>query len=259
MKTKRDNGLSNKKQTPPKRPPFEWTEERIQYLLDNDGIITRKDMAKALNIDQSTVFRQFKKMNMTKENRRWTQDEVDYLITTVGVKSIGRMASELKRTNQSVLLKLTRLGIGDTWNQIPDISLNDLQSAFNISIHSVQRWKNELGLPVLKKATRYKRRFYVIKPKDFWKWAKDNQSLIDFRKYESLSIPEEPDWLKEAIRKDYDSIPDRHGKLWTHVEEISLLSLLKSNLSYREIGIKLKRSTRSIQERVVILRKEGKW
>ena len=51
------------------------------------------------------------------------------------------------------------------------------------------------GLPVKEKKVR-RCKFKVVDIEDFWKWAEQNKSLLNFSKMQPYCFGAEPDWVK---------------------------------------------------------------
>lgn len=90
--------------------------------------------------------------------------------------------------------------------------------------------------------------------RDFWKWAKDNRTFIDFSKVEIGILGEEPAWVKDQRKADilfsqYKRTP------WTNDEDSLLKSMLNLyRYSYRDISIRLKRTEGAIKRRMLDLK-----
>ena len=50
------------------------------------------------------------------------------------------------------------------------------------------------GLPYFTLKTE-QRKFYMVNIDKFWKWAEENQDMIDIAKIEPLTLGKEPEWV----------------------------------------------------------------
>ena len=84
---------------------------------------------------------------------------------------------------------------------------------------------------------------YVIDVEKFWKWAEEHKDIINWSKYEFMSMCPEPKWLEEPV-KNYSTSKSR--KKFTEQEIIMIKGLLHKGLNYREISEQTGRSYYSI-------------
>lgn len=111
----------------------------------------------------------------------WRAEEIKLLQTLVGQRSVTAIAKELGRTPGAVSNKLSRLGLGATRKQTGMLTARELANKLGVTTKTVVSWE-EYGLKTVTRVTRYKKQFILIKMKNFWEWAEQNKSLIDFTK-----------------------------------------------------------------------------
>lgn len=234
--------------------PEPWTQEEIDYLSNHLETNTHAEIARKLGRTTISIRRKVNALGLTKSTPRWTEEEVNYLIEFVGRDSVKKMAKTLNRTEDAVQNKLNRLGIGNTKAETLYIKLTDICLAFSVSKTTVYKWIEKDGLPAKKKILRLSRKIYIVSPSSFWKWVEANQNKIDLRKYEIYSLPDEPKWLKLAIKKQYIDTPERHAVKWTNLEDVSLISFWKSGMTQKEMANRLNRTKKSVENRLKFLR-----
>lgn len=189
----------------------------------------------------------------------WSEKEVEILKENAGVQTIQGIARRLKRSPHAVRSKLNRLGHTSIRELNGSMSLTRLAEILDVSRCVIKRWIDDYGLPAHQRNYYYyscKKVHYSIYPDEFWKWAENHRELINFRKIAPYSLLPEPEWLEEERRKN-KMIPIKDQKNWTKDDDEKLLTLFYSGLKYKEIGLELGRSTRSVQSRMARIRKLG--
>lgn len=181
-------------------------------------------------------------------SRRWTQEEVDFLETHWGTKSLDNLSKCLNRTPIAIETKAYKIGLGGITLATEKVTCNQLATIVNVDRKNIGIWLKN-GLPHTKRQLR-KRHQYYIAPKDFWKWAK-NRKHIDFTRIERGVLIPEPDWLDAKILEQIDNRPKRLTKRWTKTEELTLMNLMKSGKSYTEISQIMQRSYKGVAMKVL--------
>ena len=185
--------------------------------------------------------------------RTWTQEEEEYLMEKWGALSIPAIAKNLNRTANAVKTRAVRLGLGPsimggeyvTFNQLAK-AVTDGSSSYTYQMTS---WVKNRGFPIRTKKVN-KCSFRVVYLDEFWKWAEKNRSFIDFSKMEPLALGEEPDWVAEQRRKDFEAFSLQRKDPWTPEEDSRLEMLLKQHkYGYAELSEMLHRSAGAIQRR----------
>lgn len=174
-------------------------------------------------------------------SRIWTEQEKQYLIKKYPYQSAETTANKLNRSVTSIMRKAKELGVSIYFE---NIHATTVAKAFNTDIGAVRKWINNYGLPCRKVQGKGFQR-YIIIPEEFWKWAYEHRSTINWSKYVSKSILPEPDWLKSEV-ENYGT-PNTRARFSR--EEISAIRkmIAKDGLSYREIANKTGRTLNSIK------------
>src|SRR5690625_3118197 len=99
---------------------------------------------------------------------------------------IETIAKKLGRTVNAVEIRLGRLGISNTKLESGKITAAELARCCGVDNHVITRtWIPKKGLPAVRRVTRYKRKYWLIDVKEFWKWAEQNKDLIDFSRIDT--------------------------------------------------------------------------
>lgn len=185
----------------------------------------------------------------------WTPEEKAYLEESWGCISISTIAKNLDRSENAVIIKAVKFGLGPFLEAGDYITLNQLFIALRGNqqgSYTLNQWI-EKGLPVKKKRVR-NCSFKVIYFDDWWDWAEINRTIIDFSKLEPMILGAEPDWVKDQRRADSEKRQQYKKTPWTPEEDLLLEQLLKSyKYTYRELSVRLQRTEGAIKRRMVDL------
>lgn len=193
-----------------------------------------------------------------RKKKVWTPAEEAYIQDKWGTVSIPGMAKALGRSENAVIVRAQRLGCGAHLDSDVRISLNQFMKVLYGGSSMGSYTSNRLiraGLPV--KWHKVKNcRFRVIDVEDFWKWAEQNKGILDFSRFEELSLGAEPDWVKIKRKADFDKLR-RHGKhnaAWTVAEDQKLIRMLQQHkYTYQEIARELRHSEGAVKRRITDL------
>jgi hypothetical protein len=186
--------------------------------------------------------------------RKWTKEEDAYLSDNWGQVSVPGLCEKLNRSENAIMVRVQRLGLPPFLESGEYITLNQLIQAVTGSdtgySYKMTSWVKNRGLPV-----HYRRNnqctWRVVYIEEFWKWAEENRSFIDFSKMEPLILGEEPDWVAEQRRKDFISNANYRKDPWTPQEDSRLKEYLKQfKYGYAELSKMLGRSAGAIQRRI---------
>lgn len=180
--------------------------------------------------------------------RKWTADEEKYLLERYLNQSTKKTADKLGRTVVSVKRKAARMGLN---HYLDNISAKAIARCFGCDVSVVLRWIEKMGLPTKKIVCKNQTR-YSIDPMEFWEWADENRSIINWARYEENSLAPQPEWVKEEIKK-YQTVHSR--KRFTFHEKANIVFLLKKGMTCEEVAAQVGRSLYSIRH---VSRKMGK-
>jgi len=193
--------------------------------------------------------------------RKWTQEEYDYLQDKWGTVSLKAIAKKLNRSENAVLIKACRLGLGPFLDSGEYVTFYQLLKA--LGIHGSYNykeisWIKNRGFPIRHKRVR-NCTFKVVRLEDWWEWAEANQSFLDFSKLEENALGIEPAWVKEKRRRDFELKLNYKTTPWTPLEDKQLERLVNQyRYTYAEISKMMRRTEVAIQRRCVDLGLKGR-
>lgn len=186
--------------------------------------------------------------------KNWTKKEKEYLIENWGTLSITTIAKNLGRTENSIIVKKERLGLGAFLNSGDYVTWNQLQHAIGYgkssSGYKMTSWVKNRAFPIHTKRVN-NNSFKIVYLDEWWEWAEKNRDLLDFSKFEENLLGEEPQWAKEKRRHDIEKSFKYIKTPWTKAEDDKLRRLLsKQKYSYDELSKIMKRTNGAIQKRI---------
>lgn len=192
-----------------------------------------------------------------KSNRRWTPEEKLYLQEKYGLLTIPGIAKHLGRSVEAVKIMRYKMGLGASLMNGDYITLNQLLIAVTGTnsgyAYKLTSWVENRGLPVHTKRV-VNNSFRVVYLDEFWEWAEKNRAFLDFSKMEPMALGEEPPWVAEQRKKDFNAFYLQRKDPWTQEEDDRLRFLLKQHkYGYKEMSEMLHRSAGAIQRRCLDL------
>jgi hypothetical protein len=176
--------------------------------------------------------------------QRWTDREIKYLESKYLNQPTQITADRLNRTMRSVVKKAMQLGLGKNNNII---SANKLAECFNVTPKVVLRWIEQYNLPCkiihCKNGNRYS-----VEVEEFWMWAKANKNVINWTKYDYMTLALEPEWVRQ---EKFSCKEPNKGKAWTVTEINSTKSMLRRGMSYKDIAKELGRTRSGVAHKCV--------
>ena len=192
----------------------------------------------------------------------WTPEEVEYLKTAWGTTSYEGMARTLNRSVYGVRLKASKLGLGRFLNHGDYVTLNQLYRALfgrNVSTYVLKTWIQDRGMPIHYKKRSNKSRVRIVYLDEFWEWAAEHRSFLDFSQMEEYALGWEPDWVADQRSKDFRKRIDHRTDPWTPLEDQRLRNLLEQNrFTWPEMSKELGRSECAIARRINDLKIEDR-
>jgi len=193
--------------------------------------------------------------------RKWTQEEYDYLQDKWGTVSLKTIAKKLGRSENAVLIKVGKLGLGPFLENGEYVTFNQLLHALGIRgsyNYKNISWIQNRGFPIQTKKVR-NCSFRVVRLEDWWKWTEANQAFLDFSKFEENALGKEPDWVKEKRKRDFELSRKYKKTPWTPLEDKQLERLVNQyKYTYAEISKMMRRTEGAIQRRCVDLGLKGR-
>ena len=165
-------------------------------------------------------------------NRRWTQEEIEYLSFRWGNIPIESIARKLNRSVTSIKVKKDRLGL-NSFTQSSDKGYMPKTTLFaivfgqqSIGYKNISMILNR-GLKTHKVKCSKKYSYEGINIDEFFDWAYENRSFLDFSKFEKYGLGPEPKWVDIKRRQDIRKKQKFHFTPWTKKEDDELKRLLK--------------------------------
>lgn len=188
---------------------------------------------------------------------KWTQEELDFLESNWGIKSMCRISKELDRSVNAIRIKAIQLGLGRYLEARQEITfLSLIRTIYGHQSYSwfLQRFQ-KLGLKVIRKKV-INGKFYMVNIQDFWKWAENNKHILNFSKFELNSLGKEPTWVDEKRRADLLSpSKNKHRTAWSTTEVNRLLFMVNAQrYTYADISKDINRSQSAIKRKLYDLK-----
>ncbi len=189
--------------------------------------------------------------------KKWSEEELEYLEDKWGVVSIKGIAKKLNRSVNAVKLKAQRMGLGDARSHFDGITVSQLSLVLNTHYGILKNWIKLYDFPARKKVFAAENKVLVVTYQDFWKWAKENRHMLDFSRFERLSLGPEPKWVEEKRKADQIKklhVPKPHNTPWSKDDDEKLKWMLNQfKYTYPEIAEELKRSQAAVKRRILDL------
>lgn len=185
--------------------------------------------------------------------RNWTKEEDKYLLEKWGSVSIKSMAKKLNRSENAIVNRKNRLGLGAFLEHGEYFTWNQLHIALGIGTadkYKLISWVENRGFPL--HTQRVNKNIYkVVYLDEWWEWAERNKDLLDFSKFEENMLGEEPEWAKVKRKHDVEKKQKYISTPWTKAEDSRLIHLVqKQQYTYSELSIILRRTNGAIQRRL---------
>lgn len=189
-------------------------------------------------------------------NRRWTQEEIEYLSFRWGNIPIESIARKLNRSVTSIKVKKDRLGL-NSFTQSSDKGYMPKTTLFaivfgqkSIGYKNVSMILNR-GLKTHKVKCSKKYSYEGINIDEFFDWAYENRSFLDFSNFEKYGLGPEPKWVDIKRRQDIRKKQKFHFTPWTKKEDNELKRLLKKKkYTCTELSRMLQRTEGAIRRRI---------
>lgn len=179
--------------------------------------------------------------------KRWTEDEIDFLVENFGKTSLRNMEIHLCRSKGSITNKAYKMGLQLKTNQTW-FTLTDFCKSTSISRATVQYWIDHFEFPAKRKKS-VTTKYLLIDPEDFWKWAAGNKHLIQWIDFPKYVFGDEPRWVEGARKASRHRINKR--RMWSDrdIKELKYL-LSKNKYTYPELAEHLHRSQGAIKRKI---------
>ncbi len=237
-----------------------YTDEELQYIKNNWGIIAVTDMARNLGVSRIMVQAQADKMSLPKLGnnpyRKWTEEELIKLRRLASKKSITDLARYFNTTNDAIITVAHKNGIylNDDkihWTEEDNELLRELAKTLDLS--EIATKMNRTTSAIRLQAERQKIKILPNKKyvdniwtnentKELQKLVKENRSLLEICQ---LMNKKDAMILKKA-RKLKLEIKKENAREWSNEEKNRLIELSKTK-KLSELVIELNRTSSSIK------------
>ncbi len=190
---------------------------------------------------------------MPNANKPWSEDDLQFLADNYGRIRLETIAKKLDRTTTAVKLRASRENIRTTDNFLTGSMVARILGA---DLSTVRRWI-ELGYLKAKKSKVVRRSKYFvwhIEAAALEEFLRDYNHLFDLRR---ISREDYLYWRNLAEAQTPKNQVPKCARAWSEEEDAFLLNNRKK-LTYKELGVRLKRSKEAVHGRLVWLKKRGR-
>lgn len=237
-----------------------YTDEELQYIKDNWGIIPVTDMARSLGVSRIMIQAQADKMNLPKLGnnpyRKWTDSELSKLNKLASKKSITELARYFNTTNDAIITVAHRNGIylNDDkihWTEEDNAILRELAKTLDLSEIALKM--NRTTSAIRLQAERQNIKIIPNKKNIQSVWTDENNKELQMLVSEGKSLLEicslmnkkDATVLKKARELNLD-IKKEEQREWLEEEIVRLRELSKTK-KISELVRELNRTSSSIK------------
>lgn len=185
--------------------------------------------------------------------KNWTKAEEEYLAENWGTVSLDGICEHLGRSRNAIKVRVARMGLGPFWDSGDYVTLHQLIQALGYGrsdSYKQTSWIKNRGFPVHTKRCGDSA-CKVVYLDEFWAWAEQHRSFLDFSRMEPLALGKEPDWVAEQRRNDIRGFALQRKDPWTKQEDERLVHLVRmQKYGWLELSEQLQRSCGAIQRRL---------
>ena len=186
--------------------------------------------------------------------KRWTKEEELYLEDRWGTTSISTIAKHLRRSENAVIIRAQRIGLGAFLKSGDYVTWNQLSIALGYGTadsYKLKSWVQNRGFPVRTKRVK-NNTFRVVYLEEFWEWAEKNRNFLNFSKFEPFALGAEPEWAAEKRKQDVLKEKQYRKTPWTKAEDQRLEILVRrQQYTYKEIAGMLQRTEGAVLRRII--------
>lgn len=238
----------------------DYTDEELQYIKDNWGIIPVTDMARNLGVSKMMIQAQANKMNLPKLGnnpyRKWTEKELIKLRRLASKKSITELARYFNTTNDAIITVAHRNGIylNDDkihWTEEDNTVLRELAKTLDLSEIAIKMNRSTSAVRLQAERQNIK----IMPNKKFIEsvWTEENNKELQMLVSEGKSLLEicslmnkkDATVLKKARELNLD-IKKEEQREWSEDEIVRLRELSKTK-KISELVKELNRTSSSIK------------
>ena len=186
--------------------------------------------------------------------KNWTKQEEEYLTENWGTLSVARIAKNLGRTENAIIVRKCRLGLCAFLDNGEYVTWNQFQIAYcgssSSGTYRMTSWVKNRNFPIHTKRVN-KNSFKIVYLEEWWEWAEKNKDFLDFSNMEENILGKEPEWVKEKRKNDIENKRKIINTPWTNAEDDKLRFLVsKHKYTYDDLSRMLRRTNGAIQRRL---------
>lgn len=194
-------------------------------------------------------------MKPLNHKKNWTPQDDEYLGESWGHISLGMIAENLQRTEESIRTRAKVLCLGKS-RYAGGIMYSPPQIANMLGKCRTEIYRLiDEGIIKGRKRKLINEKAYQVHVDNLMEFLEKHPDKWDSRKVEEFAFGVEPDWMKEKREKDKKL--SNHRKPWTKYEDSQLVWLVREGHSMKEIAEKLGRTVNGVYQRTNRIRKKG--
>lgn len=169
--------------------------------------------------------------------RRWTEEELEILESSIGTYTVAVIAKKLGRSFDAVNLKLNRMGLTGFEKSTDMLTMNQVCLMLNVQSRTVKKKWVSKGLRIMRKGN-----YIAIRQEVLIKYLKEHPEDWNAADIADDSLFIRYPWYKEKRKQDKAS-----QYFWTDADVSKLHCLRYRGYSIREIAEQMGRSESSIK------------
>ena len=183
-----------------------------------------------------------------RNNLKYEQWEIEYIEDNWGTFTIKTIARKLGRSEEALIAYAEKNGLGGFLYTNEYLTTGEAADILGADYTSIIYWiKGGILKAKLKKI--HKKKVYLIDPKDFKEFLKENQNKWSTLKADLSMFNSNEEWLLEKISIDKNYKYKNTNSPWTVKEENELIKLVNEGYSNQAIGDILGRTREAISHR----------
>lgn len=189
--------------------------------------------------------------------KRWSAADEEFLCERWGTMCLDSLSERLGRTPCSVMNKVARLGLGRALESGDYVSFRALAKAmgYHPNTSPKRAWVERRGLPVHYRKSR-KQYVMVVYMDEFWQWAYENRTYLDFSRFPYGALGIEPKWVDEQRKKDMKEGGAHRYREWTTWDDLALQDCIDKRLTWEETSKRMGRTVHAIRQRLKVTGKK---
>ena len=88
-----------------------WLEEEVEYLIENYGNVSLKELENNLNRSKISIEKKIKRLNSKSKYLFWNDSEIEYLKENYGILNLSDLAKNLNHSKKGIKRKAFRLNL----------------------------------------------------------------------------------------------------------------------------------------------------